>query len=204
MVSSSICSGHVVRWKQRSWCSGSRSSCCAVVGQPGSRSWSGTNGCLDGPAGYFRAPATHSQSFGQTRCCGGTAPAFELTGAGSRGAARRPPSQGWKTFLRNHADGIAAMDLFVVPTVSFRLLYGLLIVEHSRRQINNMARRNGASDCGVDCQSTYAGVRLGPDAALSDPRPGCLLRDRVRPPSAVSRYSRSSDVCALALAEWLR
>jgi hypothetical protein len=38
------------------------------------------------------------------------------------------PSQGWRTFLRNHADGIAAMDLFVVPTISFRLLYGLLIV----------------------------------------------------------------------------
>jgi hypothetical protein len=37
---------------------------------------------------------------------------------------RGPPSQGWKTFLRNHADGIAAMDLFVVPTISFRLLYG--------------------------------------------------------------------------------
>ena len=35
---------------------------------------------------------------------------------------RGPPSQGWKTFLRNHADGIAAMDLFVVPTISCRLL----------------------------------------------------------------------------------
>ncbi len=33
---------------------------------------------------------------------------------------RRPPSQGWKTFLRNHTDGIASMDLFVVPTISFR------------------------------------------------------------------------------------
>src|SRR5712671_1270756 len=40
---------------------------------------------------------------------------------------RGPPSQGWKTFLNNHADGIAAMDLFVVPTISFRLLYGLLL-----------------------------------------------------------------------------
>jgi hypothetical protein len=48
---------------------------------------------------------------------------------------RGPPSQGWKTFLRNHADGIAAMDVFVVPTVSFRLLYGLLIMAHGRRQI---------------------------------------------------------------------
>jgi hypothetical protein len=36
---------------------------------------------------------------------------------------RRPPSQGSRTFLRNHADGISSMDLFVVPTISFRLLY---------------------------------------------------------------------------------
>src|SRR5579863_5133425 len=35
----------------------------------------------------------------------------------------------------NHADGIAAMDMFVVPTISFRLLYGLLIMGHGRRQI---------------------------------------------------------------------
>jgi transposase InsO family protein len=48
---------------------------------------------------------------------------------------RGPPSQGWKTFLHNHADGIAAMDLVVVPTISFRLLYGLLIMGHGRRQI---------------------------------------------------------------------
>ena len=48
---------------------------------------------------------------------------------------RRPPSQGWKTFLRNHVDGIASMDLFVVPTISFRLLYGFLILRHSRRKL---------------------------------------------------------------------
>jgi transposase InsO family protein len=48
---------------------------------------------------------------------------------------RSPPSQVWKTFLRNHANGIAAMDLFVVPTISFRLLYGLLIMGQGRRQI---------------------------------------------------------------------
>src|ERR1700736_6096575 len=38
------------------------------------------------------------------------------------------PSQGWRTFLRNHAPDIAAMDLFVVPTIGFDLLYGLVIV----------------------------------------------------------------------------
>jgi transposase InsO family protein len=48
---------------------------------------------------------------------------------------RLPPSQGWKTFLRNHADGIASMDLFVVPTISFRLMYGFLILHHGRREI---------------------------------------------------------------------
>jgi hypothetical protein len=36
---------------------------------------------------------------------------------------RGPPSHGWRTFLRNHALDIAAMDLFVVPTISFNLLY---------------------------------------------------------------------------------
>src|SRR5262249_29976066 len=51
------------------------------------------------------------------------------------GRRRGPPSQGWKMLLRNHADAVAAMDLFVVPTISFRLLYGLLIMGHGRRQI---------------------------------------------------------------------
>ena len=37
--------------------------------------------------------------------------------------------------MRNQADGIAAMDLIVVPALSFRLLYGLLILNHGRRQI---------------------------------------------------------------------
>jgi hypothetical protein len=35
----------------------------------------------------------------------------------------RGPSQTWKTFLDNHAVGIAAMDFLVVPTVGFRLLF---------------------------------------------------------------------------------
>ena len=46
-----------------------------------------------------------------------------------------PPSQGWRTFLRNHAPEIAAMDLFVVPTIGFDLLYALVIVRLDRRQL---------------------------------------------------------------------
>jgi transposase InsO family protein len=46
-----------------------------------------------------------------------------------------PPGQGWRTFLRNHAPDIAAMDLFVVPTVGFKLLYALVIVRLDRRAL---------------------------------------------------------------------
>jgi hypothetical protein len=45
----------------------------------------------------------------------------------------RPPSQGWRTFLNNHVDGIAAIDLFVLPTIAFQILYCLVIVRHGRR-----------------------------------------------------------------------
>ena len=48
---------------------------------------------------------------------------------------KRPPSQGWRTFLRNHAPDIAAMDLFVVPTIGFNLLYAFVIVRLDRRDI---------------------------------------------------------------------
>jgi hypothetical protein len=48
---------------------------------------------------------------------------------------RRPPSQGWRTFLRNHRPDIAAMDLFVVPTIGFDLLYAFVIVRLDRRDL---------------------------------------------------------------------
>jgi transposase InsO family protein len=48
---------------------------------------------------------------------------------------RGPPSQGWRTFLRNHGPDIAAMDLFVVPTVAFKLLYAFVIVRLDRREL---------------------------------------------------------------------
>ena len=48
---------------------------------------------------------------------------------------RNPPSQSWKTFLRNHGEAIAAIDICVVPTVTFELLFAFLVVEHGRRQL---------------------------------------------------------------------
>jgi transposase InsO family protein len=46
-----------------------------------------------------------------------------------------PPSQSWKTFLRNHADAIAAIDMCVVPTVTFELLFAFLVLGHGRRHL---------------------------------------------------------------------
>ena len=48
---------------------------------------------------------------------------------------RRPPSQSWRTFLRNHAEAIAAIDLCVVPTVHFERLFAFVIIGHGRRQL---------------------------------------------------------------------
>ena len=48
---------------------------------------------------------------------------------------RGPPSQTWRTFLRNHADAIAAIDLCVVPTLTFECLLRFSLWGHSRRQL---------------------------------------------------------------------
>jgi transposase InsO family protein len=48
---------------------------------------------------------------------------------------RGPPSQTWRTFLRNHADAIAAIDLCVVHTATFERLFALLVIGHGRRQL---------------------------------------------------------------------
>lgn len=51
----------------------------------------------------------------------------------------RPPSQTWRTFLTNHTTQIMAVDFFVVPTVTFRMLFVLVILAHARRRIVHLA-----------------------------------------------------------------
>jgi putative transposase len=61
----------------------------------------------------------------------------------SRYLPKREPDEDkvakWKAFLKNHMEGIAAMDFFTVPTVLFRQLYGFFIITHKRRQIIHFA-----------------------------------------------------------------
>jgi Homeodomain-like domain len=83
---------------------------------------------------------------------------------------RRPPSQGWKTFLRNHAAGIASLDLFVVRTISFELLYGLVILRHARRRLVSISVTNNPTAEWIAGQVT--------DAFPWDEAPPHLIRDR--------------------------
>ena len=85
---------------------------------------------------------------------------------------RRPPSQGWRTFLLNHADGIASIDLFVVPTISFKLLYGLLILRHDRRRILWIG--------GTRSPTAEWIARQVSEACGWEPVPDSLVRDRDR------------------------
>ena len=50
-----------------------------------------------------------------------------------------PGGQSWRTFLENHRDGIASMDFIIVPTIRFKLLYCLVILDHARRKIIHYA-----------------------------------------------------------------
>ena len=51
----------------------------------------------------------------------------------------KPPSQTWRTFLKNHVQQIAAADFFVVPTATCRLLFVLVILAHERRRVVHVA-----------------------------------------------------------------
>ena len=72
---------------------------------------------------------------------------------------RGPPSQGWKTFIRNHAPDIAAIDLFVVPTIDFKLLYGLAIIRLERRR--GVDQRHRQPNLRMDCSPDHRGLPLG-------------------------------------------
>jgi transposase InsO family protein len=82
----------------------------------------------------------------------------------------RPPSQGWKTFLRNHAAGIASVDLFVVHTISFKLLYGLVILRHGRRKLARIGVTSNPTAEWIANQLT--------EAFPWDEAPQHLIRDR--------------------------
>src|SRR6195256_4343507 len=82
----------------------------------------------------------------------------------------RARSQTWKTFLNNHAAGIAAMDFLIVPTVGFRLLFVLVILRHQRRQLISFTVTTNPTAEWIARQIT--------DAFPWNEAPDYLIRDR--------------------------
>ncbi len=111
---------------------------------------------------------------------------------------RRPPSQNWKTFLFNHAHAIAAIDLCIIPTVTFERLFAFLVVGHDRRQLlwievtryptaEWLARQ--ITECGLLQSNAPTSLTLqGCTIAASDPT------DRRRRPSFNPRRT-ASPIC---------
>jgi len=121
------------------------------------------------PADEYREPtlgrATHSRRAAQTGVAQSSVAKYVVK-------RRVPPSQGWRTFLRNHAPDIAAMDLFVVPTIGFDLLYALVIVRLDRRDLVWINVTTDPTAEWVARQIT--------EAFPWDMAPGYMIRDRDR------------------------
>ena len=115
----------------------------------------------------------------------------------SRYLPKRPPDpvrrQNWRTFLRNHKDAIAAMDLFVVPTVRFQLLYVWFVLDHDRRRLIHFGITRSPSARWVRStrplsMTTAAATIVGTRASSRPPEEAALSRyegqlpSRPRPP----------------------
>jgi len=88
----------------------------------------------------------------------------------TRDRRRQPPSQTWRTFLTNHVGQIVAADFFVVPTVTYRLVFVLVLLAHDRRRIRHVA---------VTAHPTAAWTAQQlRDACPWDEAPRYLLHDR--------------------------
>ena len=82
----------------------------------------------------------------------------------------RGRSQTWKTFLHNHAAGIAAMDFLIVPTVGFKLLFVLVILRHQRRRLISLTMTTNPTAEWIARQIT--------DAFPWNEAPDHIVRDR--------------------------
>ena len=98
---------------------------------------------------------------------------------------RGRPLQTWKTFIHNHAEGLASIDLFVVPTIAFQQLFAFLVLGHKRRQLLWFAVTRNPTAEWLALQITQA--------FPWDTAPKYLIRDNDRAFGAVVQGSRPSD-----------
>jgi hypothetical protein len=114
---------------------------------------------------------------------------------------RRPPSQGWKTSLHNHADALTAIDMFAVPTISFGLLYALVILRQSRRELLWLGVTAHPNAEWLARQLT---LQLERASKLLDPRSRRGVWRCVHAARCSDGHPGSTDLSAVAVAEWIR
>lgn len=83
---------------------------------------------------------------------------------------QKPPSQGWRTFLKNHAEDMVSIDFFTVPTANFRVLYVFLVMSNYRRRIVHFNVTESPT-------ATWTGQQIV-EAFPWDTAPRYVLRDR--------------------------
>ena len=105
---------------------------------------------------------------------------------------RRPPSQTWTTFLANHVGQIMAADFFVVPTVTCRLLFVLVILAHERRRVVHIAVTDQPS-------AAWTAQQLR-EAFPWGSAPPYLLRDRDQAYTDWSQTAKAMDIHELVTA----
>src|SRR5213083_1513565 len=96
---------------------------------------------------------------------------------------RRPPSQAWRTFLKNHAKDLIALDFFSVPTATFRVLFVLVVLSHSRRRLVHFNVTEHPT-------AEWAARQLLEACGLEAPR--YLIRDRDRDHVYGERFSHQA------------
>ncbi len=115
---------------------------------------------------------------------------------------RKPPSQTWKIFLRNHAEAISAIDMYVVPTLTFDLLF-VFLGSGSRPATAVMVRGDTASDSRVAGPADHRGVSLDLGASLPGARQRPCLRACLHVSGEGHGYPRSTDLFRVTVAKWL-
>ena len=106
----------------------------------------------------------------------------------------------WKAFLRNHREGIAAMDFFSVPTITFNVLYVLVVIDHARRRILHFnVTRTPGSKWVAQKAARCVPIRSGPEVPSLRPRHQVLRGHRSA--GRVLRCEADADYRPKSLAE---
>src|SRR2546428_1005503 len=115
---------------------------------------------------------------------------------------RRPPSQVWRTFLKNHAKDLIALDFFTVPTATFRVLFVLVMLSHGRRRLVHFnVTEHPTADW--TARQLIEACGLGGEPSASDPGPGPSLWRTIFASGQDFGHPRGGHCATLAVAERL-